>query len=93
MGDYGDGLWLSVGVVRGIIFTAAAATISAAGLGPAGILLSAAAVAALPSRFAHRWWRKREDTVMASLHGKLLKLLGNVSNPTSEPLPPLPAAP
>jgi len=75
LGNYRDGFFTTLLSVGGAFFVAAAAILSGAGLGPAGILLGAAAVALIPPRFAYRWWRKREDATMAALHGRLLALL------------------
>jgi hypothetical protein len=84
LGNYRDGVFSILGGVGGPVFVGAAAILSTLALGPAGILLGGAAVAALPPRFAYRAWRKREDATLASLHARLLDLLA----PQTPVLPP-----
>jgi len=81
LGNYRDGLMSILGGVGGVTFVGTSAILSSLALGPAGILLGAAAVAVLPPRFAYRAWRKREDVVMAELHRKVFELLSRSSGP------------
>jgi len=85
LGNYRDGLFMALGGLGGAIFVGAAAAISSVGFAPAGILLGAAAFAVIPPRFLYRWWRKREDASMATLHTRLVSLL---NAPAEEPSPP-----
>jgi hypothetical protein len=75
LGNYRDGLFGFVAVLGTMGFAGASAILAGADLGPAITLLSGAAVGLIPPRFAYRWWRKREDATMATLHGKLVALL------------------
>ena len=84
LGNYRDGVLSILGGVGGPVFVGAAAILSSLALGPAGILLGGAALAALPPRFAYRAWRRREDATLASLHARLLDLLA----PQTPVLPP-----
>lgn len=81
LGNYRDGVMSILGGVGGVTFVGTSAILSSLALGPAGILLGAAAVAVLPPRFAYRAWRKREDAVMAELHRKIFELLSRPSGP------------
>jgi len=77
LGNYRDGLLSALAAAGGTTFVGVAAIISSLGFGPAGILLGAAAAAVIPPRFLYRWWRKREDTAMATLNGRLLDILSH----------------
>ena len=75
LGNYRDGLLTFLAGVGMVFFTGAAAVLAGAGLGTAGTLLGAAAIALIPPRFVYRWWRKREDATLAALHTRLVALI------------------
>lgn len=79
LGNYRDGVLSIAAGVGGPIFVGASAVLSSLALGPAGILLGGAVLAALPPRFAYRAWRKKEDATLATLHRRLLEAVGQAA--------------
>jgi hypothetical protein len=75
LGNYRDGLGIAMMGVGMAFFTASALVLDGLGL-ESGLTLAAAALLSLiPPRFAYRWWRKKEDATMSTLHQRLVGLL------------------
>ncbi len=87
MGNFRDGMLVSVAGVGGVTFAASSAVL-ASFLGPLG-LPAAGALALVPPRFFYRWRRRSEDARLREVHERLVALLGA---PLTEP-PRLPDGP
>ena len=84
LGNYRNGLAGAAATIGMAGFVIGAALLDGLGLGSTVTLLGSAAIAAVPPRFAYRWWRKKEDARMAELHGKLVALLNASASPDAK---------
>lgn len=77
MGNFRDGLIMSVLPLGMICVTIAGMLMDGSGLSGPAIFGIAAAAFLIPPRFVYRWWRKREDSKLRELHRKVVAWLGS----------------
>lgn len=87
LGNFRDGLFVFLATVGMASFVGLSLLLDGLGVGSGLTVIGAALPSLIPPRIAYRWWRKREDATMASLHRNLIQLLTASETSNGQPDP------
>ena len=87
LGNFRDGLFVFLGGLGMMSWAGLSLLLDAANLGSGATLVAAALVSLIPPRIAYRWWRKKEDASLSTLHQALHRFLASPGLPDSSQTP------